>query len=524
MRAAKAATGSRFAIASPHHGATDAGLLMFERGGNAVDAALGAAAFLTVAYPHMCAVGGDLFAIVVRPDGHMECINASGAAPAGANAEALRSLGRGMPQVGPDTITVPGAVSGWQSLSSHGRLMLSDVLQPAVEAARVGVPVSTGLAQACAGCESVLRADPGLRAIFLVDDVPLGEGDLLVQHALADTLQDIAEHGSDAMYTGTTAARFVAGLRRVGAPIDAGDLERHEAEIVFPLSNSYRRWNVSSAPPNSQGFVLLQALATIECLGIEPDPLGPDAATIATVFEMCSAERDRYLGDARFVGFDFQALLDDAHITKLVDAIRGNEVDRAEPATPAGGDTVAVVTADQEGWMVSLIQSIFHSFGSGILEPDTGIILHNRGALFSLDERSPGLLVPGRRPPHTLMPVIVHDGNRVTAVTGTMGGRAQPQIQAQVLMRILDGGRELDEAVDEPRWIVGGQDEPSPRTPVLAESRAAAAIERLTAAGRNVTVLPDYSDEAGHFQAITISDEGFSAAADPRSDGAAAAL
>jgi gamma-glutamyltranspeptidase len=270
--------------------------------------------------------------------------------------------------------------------------------------------------------------------------------------------------------------------------------------------------------------VLLQALAVIERLGIEPDPLGPHAATMATVFEMCSAERDRHLCDPRSTGLDLGFLMDDAHIENLVAAVNNGELDRSSrPLARPGGDTVAIVATDEEGWAVSLIQSLFHSFGAGILEPATGIIPHNRGALFSLDDESPNLLAPGKRPAHTLMPVVVLAGGRPAAVTGAMGGRVQPQIHAQVLMRILDGGLDPARAVAAPRWTVGAQDEGLSGDLVFVEARAREVIAKLRAAGRDV-MLADSGDEAGHYQAIAINKTTFLAAADPRSDGTAAAL
>jgi gamma-glutamyltranspeptidase len=518
-----AASGSRFAIASPHAAATEAGLDALDRGGNAVDAALCAACLLSVVYPHMCGPGGDLFAIVVEPGAKTSCINSSGAAAAAVDVAGLRTSGE-MPTTGPLTITVPGAVAGWALLSRSGRLGLEDALRPAIDAARSGTAVAPGLARALAEAAPRLRPDAGMRALFFPDDHPLQEGDVLIQGALADTLEGIAQEGSAAMGGGSIGAELVAGLRRLGSPLQASDLEGHVPDVAVPLAGSYRDWGISTAPPNSQGFVLLLALALVERLGVEPDPLGPDASTVAAIFELCNTERDRHLCDPRFTGVDLRFMLNDAYIESLVATVRNDRIASAPRASPrAGGDTIAVVAADSEGWAVSLIQSLFHSFGAGILEPATGIIAHNRGASFSLDEESPNLLVPGKRPAHTLMPVVVHRGGRLAAVTGTMGGRAQPQIHAQVLMRLLDGGLDPALAVDAPRWTVGAQDEGAPRHPLFIEARASHVIDALKATGRDVRVLPPRSDEAGHYQAITITRDGFSVAADPRSDGAAAA-
>ena len=518
-----AASGNRFAISTPHDAATAAGLRALEQGGNAVDAALTAAGVLSVAYPHMCGIGGDLFALVVRPDGAMDCINSSGAAAAAVDIERLRTRAPEMPVVGPHAITVPGAVAGWEVLARSGRLGLDGALEPAIDMARSGVPTARGLARALAAGASSLRADEGMREVFFGRGRALRAGEPLVQSALAGTLERIAAAGARAMYGGRVGASLIAGLSSRGSPLDEDDLVRHEVEVGPPLVRSYRHWEIATAPPNSQGFVLLQILAVLDRLGAEPDPLGPAATLMAEVFERCSRERDRYLCDPRISGTDLGFLTEAEHIENIAAAIgRGSIAGSPMPAR-ATGDTIAVTAADSEGWSVSLIQSLFHSFGSQILEPVTGIISHNRGAGFSLSERSPNVIAAAKRPAHTLMPVVVSRGGRVAAVAGSMGGRAQPQIHAQVLMRLLDGAEDALSALDAPRWIVGGQDEGSPRTCAFVEGRAVATIRRLAGAGMEVRTLEDRDEAAGHYMVVIEGNE-LTGAADPRSDGAAAAV
>jgi oxamate amidohydrolase len=518
------ATGNRFAISTPHQAATAAGLQAFERGGNAVDAALAAAVVLSVAYPHMCGVGGDLFALVVRPDEEMECINSSGASAAEIDVDGLRTEYGEMPVVGPHPITVPGAVAGWEVLARSGRLGLDGVLEPAVDLSRSGVPVARGLARALASGASSLRTDAGMREVFFGRGRPLRSGEPLVQSALAGTLEQIAEAGAAALYGGRVGAQLIAGLRSLGSPLNEDDLARHEVEVRPALTRSHRDWAIATAPPNSQGFVLLQILAVLDRLGVEPDPLGPDAPIIAEVFERCGRERDRHLCDPRTSATDLGFLTEPDHIERIAVEIGKGAVGERPMATRATGDTIAVAAADSEGWSVSLIQSLFHSFGSQILEPVTGVIGHNRGACFSLSEGSPNVVGAAKRPAHTLMPVIVFKGGRVAAVAGTMGGRAQPQIHAQVLMRLLDGGENAGSAVDAPRWIVGGQDAGSSRSTAFVEGRAGATGRRLAQAGMEVRTLKDLDEETGHYQVVLVQGDGFTGAADPRSDGAAGAV
>jgi gamma-glutamyltranspeptidase len=516
------ASGRRFAIAAPHFAAAEAGLSAVQLGGNAIDAALSAAAMLSVVYPHMTGIGGDLFALLVRPGGTTECINSSGAAPTSVDVQALRSVGLEMPVTGPHSITVPGAVAGWEVLSRSSRLGLEAALRPTVHAAERGVPVSRGLARALDASASQLESDEGMRETFFPNGRRLQEGDLLVQSTLSETLERIADEGAAALYKGSVGERLVTGLHRLDCPLATNDLERHEVDVGRALIGAYRDWEIATAPPNSQGFVLLQVLAVLERLGVEPDPLGKDGPVMASVFELCNGERDRYLCDPRVGSVDLERLLSEDHIEGLAAQAGRAVVERTPAHAQATGDTVAVVAADADGWAISLIQSLRHSFGAGILEPATGIICHNRGTSFSLREDSPNVLAPGKRPAHTLMPVVVRERNRVVA-TGTMGGRAQPQIHAQVLMRLLDGRQDPSHAVGAPRWAVGGQDEGMPGHPVFIEARARELVGTFEAAGLEVHMLADYDDESGHYQAVLFDGSSFIATTDPRCDGAALA-
>ena len=522
------AAGTRWAIATPHTVATETGAVAFERGGNALDAALVAAVTLAVSYPHNCGVGGDLFALVQRPDGSAVAINASGRAPAGVNAQGLRDRhGVAMPEEGPDSITVPGAVSGWAALHAEGAtLPWAEAFGPAIALAHGGVAVSRSLSRALTERRALLGADSGMVDVFFRDGAPLPRGDLFRQPALGATLRELASGGPLSLYGGSVGERYTAGLRASGAPITMDDLAAHRADVVPPLSGRYRDLDVRVVPPNSQGFTLLEMLALAERMGIDPDPLGPDAGTLALVFAAANRDRDHHLADPDAMRVHPSTLLDDGHLAGLADRIRD-----ALPSTSkavsglrhGSGDTIALVTADADGWAVSLIQSLWDSFGSAILEPETGIVAHDRGGCFTLEPDHPNEIAPRKRPFHTLMPVLVHREGRLAAVAGSMGGASQPQINAQNLIRAFDLGMGAGETIAAPRWTVWGDRGDGV---VRAEGSVPdAATSRLAEAGFGIDRLDDVDEAVGHAHIILPRPDGtLEVGSDPRADGGALAL
>lgn len=526
---ALAATGGGYAIATPHALATEAGQSALRDGGNAIDGALAAAAMLTVVYPHMCAVGGDLFALVAHPDQTVTAVNGSGAAGAAADPDRLREARATMPVTGPDTITVPGAVRAWETIAElGGRMELKRLLAPAIACAHEGVAVAPSLARAIGVFADDLACDPGMEALFVDGGALLTEGVPLRQPALARSLEALAADGADALYRGRVGKDLIEGLKRRGSLLDLEDLAGHETELVRPLSCDYQGAEVLTTPPNSQGFVLLEILLALARLEGVPDPLGRDAPLLAEIFRLATEDRDEHLCDPRHAAVPLRELLSNAHATKLIHEAR-SRLEQPPRPLPVGpqptGDTVAIVAADGDGRAVSIIQSIFHTFGSGILEPTTGIVCHSRGSFFSLDPSSPNVLAPGKRPSHTLMPVLVRRDDRLVAVHGTMGGRAQPQLHAQLLLRLLGGCPTPARALKAPRWTVGGLDAGTPDDIVLLERSAGdKTAERFRAAGMQVDLLGDLDEGVGHGQLIWCRPDGaLEAATDPRSDGAAAA-
>jgi gamma-glutamyltranspeptidase len=501
----------RYAIATPHAAATDAGRAVFEAGGNAADAALAAACVLVVVYPHMCSIGGDVMALV--HDGRMHAINGSGRSPA-----ALESAPPSPRDIA--TITVPGAPSAWQAIAERwGSRPIALAIEEAARLAADGVPVARSLANALRAEPELVSADPGMAHVFAPSGAVLAEGDLLIQDALATTLRRLAEHGPGDFYEGGTAASLISGLAERGCRLSSGDLAAHRTDVEEALRYADGDREINTMGPNSQGYSLVQMLAAVDVLGLA-DPLRTDAPLLAAVFDECIADRDRHLADAGAMQVAVETLLTDGHVAALAHRAAAGRAESSTAARSAHGDTIAVVASDASGLAVSLIQSVFYAFGSGVLEPRTGVLLHNRGACFSADRGSPNAFGPAKRPLHTLLPLIVSKAGRPTWIAGTMGGHAQPQIHAQMLLR-LRGGAGGAAVVGAPRMIVGdletGAAGPGIRVEDDFEGRDA-----LTRAGLEPVVVDWPSETVGHAQAIAIGPNGaFDAASDPRSDGTA---
>ncbi|GAB2888291.1 gamma-glutamyltransferase [Streptomyces mayteni] len=497
------------ALAAPHHEAIAAGERAVAAGGNALDAALAAAVMLTVVYPHQCALGGDLVALVRSPAGATTAVVAAGTAPRGI--DRVSATWPAMPRQGPHTVTVPGIVAGWLELERVGALLpLGAAFRGAAITAEAGTRVSAGLERALDARREAVEADPGLRAVFAPERDLLRRGSLLRQPALAATLRRLAGDPRDA-YEGETARAVVAMLRARGGTHTLADFAHYRPETSPAVTREIagRSWSV--APPPSVGPVLLgvarSATGAAGAAG-EPDPVRVLEASLAGV-----AARAAHLGDPRSGGGDLEALL-------RLDAVP--TVHRLEPR--ATGDTAAVTASDDAGWSVTIVQSVFQSFGAGLLDPETGIVLHNRGAAFSLDPASPARLGRGARPPHTLCPVIVHS-DEATVVVGCQGGRAQPWILAQLVPAMTDVVRPLADVLARPRWVVGDVDLGHAELTLVAEPGVGDEIVAAArTAGLPVARYPARADAAGHVQVVRRrtgpTGVTFEAASDPRADGA----
>ncbi|HZD86481.1 MAG TPA: gamma-glutamyltransferase, partial [Gaiellaceae bacterium] len=410
----------------------------------------------------------------------------------------------------------------WETLLSlGGRRTLAEALDAAITHAEDGVPVARSLAAAGESLRDELAADEGTASLFLRQGAPLREGEPLRQPALGRTLRAIAADGPAALYRGEVGARLLSRLRSLGSRLTPDDLAAHETELARPVAGAFGGLEVLTAGPNSQGFVLLEILAALEACGDGLDVGGAHAGVLARLFALAASDRERLLADPRFVDVPLDELLSPERAAERARLALGpREGSSAEPTRGASGDTVAVVAADGEGYAASLIQSVFFSFGALIADPATGILVHNRGATFSLDPASPNVLEGRKRPAHTLMPVLVREGGRIVGVNGTMGGRAQPQIHTHLLLAARAGAAPAD-AVRAPRWTVVALDDGGAGKVVAERDVAPAAVASIRAAGFDVETVGELDEEVGHAQAIRIDEAGFAAGSDPRADGTA---
>ncbi|MFO0838598.1 MAG: gamma-glutamyltransferase family protein [Phycisphaerae bacterium] len=456
--------------------ATQIALDILKRGGSAVDAAIAANAALGLMEPTGCGVGGDLFAIVwppgaTRPVG----LNASGRAPCAITLDAFRERGlTQIPETGPLPVTVPGCVDGWITLHARfGKLPLTEVLAPAIKAARDGFPVSEVIAAGWQRGASSLFNQPGFASTFMPDGRAPRKGDIFRNPALAQTLEAIARGGRDAFYGGAIAQRIDDFCRREGCFLRKEDLARHTSTWVEPISTRYRGYDVWELGPNTQGLAALQMLNMLESYDLRA--LGHNSAdylhllveTKKVVFE----DRARMYADPAYFDVDL-ARLNSADYARRRRALI--QPDRAADSYPAGdatlqaadarlqsGDTIYLTVADESRCFVSLIQSNYGGFGAGLCPDELGFGLQNRGALFSLDPHHPNCLAPGKRPFHTIIPAFVSRDERPFLSFGVMGGDMQPQGHVQVLCNILDFGMNLQEAGDAARFYHTLSSEPT---------------------------------------------------------------
>jgi gamma-glutamyltranspeptidase/glutathione hydrolase len=517
-------------VASPHVLASRAGAAVIERGGNAVDAALAAAITIAVVYPHMNGVGGDAFWLVFDGRrGTLRALNAAGRAAAAATREAYARHGTAIPvRGGAAALTVPGVVSGWWEAHGYSRAQLGSpiawttLFDAGLAHARDGFPVSPGQRRVTAAARDLFAptAAPEVQRTLWPLFHPKSLGERFTQPALAATLGAIAADGAEAFYRGALARRLAAGAAAAGSPLTAADLAEHRADWVEPLRVPYRGGEAISFPPPAQGMAALAILAMLE--GFELGGLG-DADYVHVIVEatkLAFADRDRWLADPSVVDVPVAQCLDPARLARRR-ALISRRAARAPAGVAAEGDTIAIVAADAEGTAVSLIQSLYHEFGAGVIAGDTGVLLQNRGAFFSLEPRHPNCLAPRKRTASTLIPSMYLRDGRPRLVYGTMGGEGQPQTQAALVTRVVDRGLEPQAAVEAPRWLYG-RTWGEPTRALRLESRFGDDVAAdLGRRGHEVIVVEGWSDLMGHAQLIRVDRDGLVAASDPRADGAA---
>ena len=507
-------------VATDHHLATAAGLSVLRDGGNAVDAAVAAAAVCAVTQPHRTSIGGDLFALVYDARSReVTAYNGSGAAPA------LLDLSRfagGYPGTGAIIATVPGVAAAWADMArDHGRFGLDRLLAPAIQYADEGFPVSDVLAEGFV--DSGARFDDDSARVF----GPRGRfpraGDILQQPDLAATLREVGRTNAASFYQGEFAERFADAIARAGGAITADDLAAHRTDRPKPASVSYRGLCVYGQPPVSQGHILLEELAIAEGLDMRELAWGSADLVHAMVEikKMAFADRDAYAGDPRVVPFEVERLFESSFVASRRRAIPQRASDRVDAGTIAAAtpaDTTYLAVVDRDGNAVSLIESVFSEFGSACVVPGTGVLLNNRLIGFSLDPSSPNVLAAGKRPVHTLNTAIALDGTTPRFVWGTPGRHAQVQTNFQLAVGLIDNGFDVQRAIEEPRWY-----HETGRALKVESRLSEAARKGLAAKGHDLVLIGDWAEVTGGAQAIAVDPSGvFSGGADPRREGHAA--
>lgn len=523
---------TRGLIATPHALASKAGLAVLERGGNAVDAAIAAGAAIAVVYPHMNGVGGDSFWLIYDArNRRLRALNAAGRSAAAADLDTYRTrFGAAIPvRGGAAALTVPGVVSGWWAAHALSRDSLgsliswSALLEAAIAHAREGFPPSAGQRRETADATDLFgdEAAAELRAqLGRVFGPELLTRERFVQTDLASTLDEIARGGADEFYRGALARRIARAARAAGSPLTADDLADHQAEWVEPLRVPYRGGEAASFPPPTQGFAALAILSLLEGFDVRALDEADYVHIVVEATKLAFEDRDRYLADPTVASVPLARCLDPARLAERRRRIsRRASMPAAGPA--ATGDTIAIVTADAQGNAVSLIQSLYWEFGSGVIAGDTGILLQNRGAFFSLDPAHVNRLAPRKQTAHTLIPSMYLVGGRPRLVYGTMGGEGQPQTQAALVTRILDRGLDPQGAVEAPRWLFGRTWGEETRSLRLEDRFGDQVRESLRERGHEVEVVEAWSDLMGHAQVIRVDPAGLTGASDPRADGAA---
>ena len=469
-----------------------AGLRMMMLGGNAVDAAIATAAVLNVVEPVSTGVGGDMFALVwASNEKRVRAINGSGRAPAAASLEELRGQGyHGMPGSDAHSITVPGAVHGWETLiNACGTMPLSEVLKPAIQYAEEGFPVSDVIAAQWSTQLAKLCQLPSGEEVLLQGRTP-NQGEVMLLPTLGRTLRTIAEGGAEAFYNGEIAQRMAGFVQEQGGWLSQEDLANHTSDWEEPICTDYRGVACWECPPNGQGAAALEALNIAEGFDIEAmGPQSPDAYHhLVEAMRLAFADAFRYIADPAKSWVPTDELISKDYAKSRCALIDPKKAMVSAPygKVHGGSDTVYISSMDGQGNACSLIYSIYAGFGTGMVVPGTGIALHNRGALFSLDPAHPNALAPGKRPYHTIIPAMATVDGEIYMSYGVMGGFMQPQGHLQVMSNVVDHGMEPQAALNALRFMV------SQDSVALEEGVFPEVVRELERRGHRTQVLGGY--------------------------------
>ncbi len=444
-------------VASSQPLATLAGVQTLMNGGNAIDAAIATAAVLGVVEPSSIGIGSDAFCLFYSAkDEAIKALDASGRSPYAASLDFSRKNGfKEIPQRGIHSVTIPGAVHGWAKLlEAYGSKSLRVVLQSAIKHADEGFPVAELTAEQWKESEARLKADEGGVMNYLIGGRAPNAGEIFRNPRMARTLERIAVDGADYFYHGEIAKKLVRCSEKLGGLFTLKDFADHRSDWVEPITASYKGYDVYEMPPATQGFVALEMLKILE--GFELKAMGANSADALHAMieskKLAFADRDRYLADREFMKVAARDLFAAKRAERLRGLIRMNQAAGEYPNVPGGTDTEYVTAADAEGNLVSFIQSNFMGFGSGVVEPETAIILQNRGHLFSLDEKHPNCIGPHKRCVHTLAPGMIMRNGKPCAALGLKGGHVQPQVQVQIISNLIDHGMTPQQAISAARF------------------------------------------------------------------------
>lgn len=517
----------------PHALASAAGVDVLRAGGSAVDAAIATSAALAVIYPHMTGIGGDAFWLIHdAKTGKVHYLNGGGRAPKSASIDFFTARGlKEIPFRGilPASLTTPGSVDSWcKAHANWGRLPLSRSLQQAIAYARDGFPVTGRLAGWIARTEAELRAQPDAAAIFLSNGVPT-TGTLIRNTGLALTLDAIAREGRAGFYEGAVAKALADYVKQHGGFFTEDDLHAQEARWGEPLVGQYRDLTLYQTPAPTQGFTVLEMLNLVEPLDIHKTGfLGPDHVhLLVQAKQIAYHDRDRYLADPDFANVPLDRLTSKAYANErraLMDPAHALPWDTVPSYGSLTGDTVYIATVDEEGNAVSLIHSLYGAFGSTVVAGDTGVLLQNRSAYFSLDPAHPNCLAPGKIPVHTLIASMGKRNDKLWSVLGCMGADGQPQIQLQAYVAMTNFGCDIQQALEAPRWLSGRFGIGEARDTLHIEGRfSEETLRTLEARGHQLNRWGTWNELAGHAHGIVIDPiTGVRmGGSDPRSDGAA---